>query len=233
MRLHQLLRADGAKLLSKQALLSSEVASSMMALDFSSCSHSAHPFVCAIDCEDGVRFYKQAILWKMPTTLKEQEQKKHLQEEGPHESLQESPNLKAQQQQQPQRLQQKLHSHVTGLRILEIGCGPLALLSLLAVQQGAAQVDAVESLTGRRWVSVSRSSYTFSGEVLPQNGCSETFGPIVIDFDEQACCVQPTNWPFTRKQGLEEFARACCSVCAKAIADAIEPCQAKFVSSIM
>lgn len=151
MRLHQLLRADGAKLLSKQALLSSEVASSMMALDFSSCSHPAHPFVCAIDCrqamlqdEDGVRFYKQAILWKMPTTLKEQEQKKHLQEEGPHESLQESPNLKAQQQQQPQRLQQKLHSHVTGLRILEIGCGPLALLSLLAVQQGAAQVDAVE-----------------------------------------------------------------------------------------
>ena len=42
---------------------------------------------------------------------------------------------------------------------------------------------------GRQWVSVSRPSYTFSGQVLPQTGCAETFGPIVIDFDEQACCV--------------------------------------------
>lgn len=124
--------------------------------------------------EDRVRFYKQAILWKMPTTLEEQEQKKHLQGEELHESLRELPNSKAQQQHQPQRLQQKLQSHVTGLRILEIGCGPLALLSLLAVQQGAAQVDALEvscSMFCRLVVSGTVLRGVVGGQLLYQSRC--------------------------------------------------------------
>ncbi|XP_026193875.1 uncharacterized protein LOC34621873 [Cyclospora cayetanensis] len=48
-------------------------------------------------------------------------------------------------------------------------------------------------LKGRRWVSVSRPSYVFNGDVLSQNGHVEPFGPIIIDFDEQACCIHPTE----------------------------------------
>ena len=48
------------------------------------------------------------------------------------------------QQQQQQQQQQEHLKGLCDMRVLEIGCGPLALLSLLAIQQGAPRVDALE-----------------------------------------------------------------------------------------
>ncbi|KAL8448295.1 hypothetical protein Emed_003825 [Eimeria media] len=68
-----------------------------------------------------VAFYKEAIVWQRPS------------------STQDMCGAQEGQQQRSGGL-----SQVAGLRVLEVGCGPLALLSLLALQQGASQVDALE-----------------------------------------------------------------------------------------
>ncbi|KAL8430814.1 hypothetical protein ACSSS7_005697 [Eimeria intestinalis] len=70
---------------------------------------------------DRVAFYKEAIVWERPL------------------SFQETCGGQQRQQQHSGGL-----SQVAGLRVLEVGCGPLALLSVLALQQGATQVDALE-----------------------------------------------------------------------------------------
>ncbi|KAL8438768.1 hypothetical protein Efla_003060 [Eimeria flavescens] len=83
------------------------------------CTQFAIPnHVAMLQDADRVEYYKRAILWQRPLTSRE----KHSQ---------------PQQQSEPS-------SHVARLRVLEVGCGPLALLSLLALQQGAALVDALE-----------------------------------------------------------------------------------------
>ncbi|KAL8442139.1 hypothetical protein Emag_006621 [Eimeria magna] len=70
---------------------------------------------------DRVAFYKEAIVWERPLSFE---------------------NICGAQERQQQHSGGL--SQVAGLRVLEVGCGPLALLSLLALQQGATQVDALE-----------------------------------------------------------------------------------------
>ncbi|KAL8271554.1 hypothetical protein Esti_004589 [Eimeria stiedai] len=89
------------------------------------CTQFAIPnHVAMLQDTDRVAYYKEALVWERPLSFQE--------------------TCETQQQQQQQQQHSGGLSQVAGLRVLEVGCGPLALLSLLALQQGAAQVDALE-----------------------------------------------------------------------------------------
>ncbi|CDI85368.1 hypothetical protein, conserved [Eimeria praecox] len=97
-----------------------------------------------LEDRDRVMFYKEAIRWQGPAPRQQQLLLPLRQAESSGEQEGPLPQLTVARELQQRPNQPLGRSQVYGLRVLEIGCGPLALLSLLAVQQGAARVDALE-----------------------------------------------------------------------------------------
>ncbi|CDJ32195.1 LOW QUALITY PROTEIN: uncharacterized protein EMH_0042900 [Eimeria mitis] len=100
--------------------------------------------VAMLEDRDRVKFYTDAIRWHGPAPPQRQQVLPLRREEPSFKQQGPLPQVTMPQELPQQHSELMGRSQVYGRRVLEIGCGPLALFSLLALQQGAAQVDALE-----------------------------------------------------------------------------------------
>ncbi|OEH77944.1 hypothetical protein cyc_05532 [Cyclospora cayetanensis] len=119
---------------------------------------------------------------------------------------------------------------LSGLHVLEVGCGPLALLSLLAVQQGAARVDALELNPGvyqfaSTFVQQIGSEKPTGSAQLPEEQCydlvlheilgdfasQEGVADVIRDIQERSASI-PRSIPFAARTfiGISELPSPCC-----------------------